>query len=100
MPIVAGWRDPTAKLFELFPFALASSPNARQMAVFFRDEGGGRYTLFFPPAAATLARSLGAMPCEKPEAEDIGLSIGDATSLRTWFPERAAAEPVSALRRA
>jgi hypothetical protein len=93
MSIVAGWNDPTEKLFEVFPFALASSPNAREMAVFFRDEGGGLYTLFFPPAAATLAQSFGATPCEKPVAADIGVSVGDAGSLRVWFPERAAPVP-------
>ncbi|HUP05889.1 MAG TPA: hypothetical protein VMU47_01980 [Caldimonas sp.] len=87
MSIVAGWRDPTDRLFEAFPFARASSPNARELAVFFRDEGGGLYTLFFPPSAETLARTFGAAPCDKPDADDIGVSIGDPVSLRSWFPK-------------
>ena len=91
LSIVAAWRDPTQDLFARFPVALASSPRVRELAVFFRDEGGDLYTLFFPPSAVMLASSFGATPCDKPTATDIGLSIGDAASLVTWFPERSVA---------
>ena len=70
-------------------FAAAGQP--ADMAVFTRHELEGRLqcevVAYFSPAAAALARALGAQPCDKPTYHDLDLLAGDAASWAVLFPD-------------
>ena len=61
--------------------------------IFTRHESEGRLhcevRAYFSPATATLAKGLGATPCEKPSPNGLGLLVGDEACWPSLFPERA-----------
>lgn len=61
---------------------------AVDVAMFEGSESDGA-TLYFTPAAATLAKdfliSHGAVTCERPEHDDFGLLVGHADSLQMFY---------------
>ena len=63
---------------------------AGEPAVFVRHESEGRLhcevRVYFSPAAAALARAVGASPCARPAAADLGLLAGAETAWKTLFP--------------
>lgn len=81
--------DPSPRIQAAFlPFFAAAGWPA-DMAVFSRyDLTTNVVTVYFTPAAASLALSHGATPCEKPSSEDIGLLVGDQHAWQLFFPER------------
>ncbi|MCB0043924.1 MAG: hypothetical protein KDD92_00655 [Caldilineaceae bacterium] len=62
-----------------FLTAYGQSDASDEIALFYRHESGGKlhcdYVLYFTPAAHALAQAVGAAPCGKPAATDLGLVI-------------------------
>ena len=71
-------------------YALSGSPP--DMAVFTRLETEGRLhcelIAYFSPAAAEVARKLGAGPCIKPAPAGLKLLAGDERAWSALFPQR------------
>jgi hypothetical protein len=59
------------------------------MAIFFRHETiGGLHCeviLYFSPAAASLAGSVGAVSCARPSADDLGILVGSEEGMAQLF---------------
>lgn len=60
------------------------------LAIFIRHESEGRLhceaILYFPPAAAAIAKALNATPCAQPSLHDLGLLIGSDQARAILFP--------------
>ena len=73
----------------LFASEAAQHTQNGDMAIFIRHESEGRLhcavTLYFSPAAAALARTLGATPCPRPAMTDLGLFAGTGPAFARWF---------------
>jgi hypothetical protein len=80
---------PSNQILESFlpSFAAAGSPT--DMAVFSRyDLRKSMVTVYFSPAAKSLAVKFSAEPCGKPAFEEgLGLLVGDQRSVGNLFPE-------------
>lgn len=61
-------------------------------AVFAAPAGGDCVTLFFPPAAALLAASVGATRCPKPEGPGLTIVAGHEAAWQVHFDDAAADE--------
>ena len=72
-------------------FVLAGRPT--DMAVFTRHELEGRLQCeaiaYFSPAAAALAREVGARPCDRPTTYDLDLLAGHPGCWAVLFPPQA-----------
>lgn len=64
--------------------------DSKEMAVFMRHESEGRLhcevKIYFSPAAADLARAVGAIACRKPVSEGLSLLVGSNESWSVFFP--------------
>ena len=82
---------PKDQIREQFAPLFAAAGHPVDMAVFTRHELEGRLqcevVAYFSPAAAALARELGAQPCEKPTFNDLDLLAGNASSWGVLFPD-------------
>lgn len=71
------------------------------LAVFTRHELEGRLQCeviaYFSPAAAALARALGAQPCQRPVHHDLDLLAGNKDCWAVLFPDAPRRPPVLAL---
>ena len=67
----------------------ANSPN--DMAVFYRHESEGRLQcevkVYFSPAIADTAKTLGAFPCEQPTRYSLSVLVGTPAAWSVLFPE-------------
>jgi len=80
---------PSRRIQQLFPPMFAASGQPSSMAVFSRhDRKANEVTAYFSPRASRLAALFGAVPCDKPPSDGIGLLVGDARSWEIFFPER------------
>lgn len=80
---------PSRRIQQLFPSMFAESGQPSRMAVFSRhDRKANEVTAYFSPGAVGLAALFGAVPCDKPPSDGIGLLVGDARSWEIFFPER------------
>jgi hypothetical protein len=74
-----------------FLSAYANDGIAADAAVFVRHESEGRLhcevRVYFTPAAAAFAETLGAVPCNPPSAAGLGLLAGPESAWPTLFPE-------------
>jgi hypothetical protein len=80
--------EPSQRLHEAF-FVLAKAGGVPAgLGVFSRyDLRANVVTWYFSPEAALLAKTFGAVPCEKPTpTEGFGLSVGDARCWEIHFP--------------
>ncbi len=70
-------------------FAAQPAP-APHAAAFFRHQSDGQLhcdvIVYFSPAAAALARALGATRCPQPQRAGLGLLAGPATAWPACFP--------------
>lgn len=58
------------------------------LAIFSRyDLKENKVTVYFSPAAVSLAKSFNATPCQKPTLKDLALFLGDQRSIGVLFPE-------------
>ncbi|RJQ74597.1 MAG: hypothetical protein C4519_16465 [Desulfobacteraceae bacterium] len=64
----------------------------KEMALFIRHESEGRLhcevKAYFSPAAADVAREIGASPCQKPFPDGLSLAAGAEECWSVLFPER------------
>ena len=64
--------------------------DSMEMAVFMRHESEGRLhcevKIYFSPAAADVAKSVGAIACQKPASGGLSLLAGSNESLTVFFP--------------
>jgi len=64
----------------LFVSEYEKADRSEDMAVFFRHESVGRLhcevKVYFSPAVWTVAKAVGASPCNKPSSEGLGLLVG------------------------
>lgn len=78
--------DPIKTLF-LSEYGKAN--NAKEMAVFIRHESEGRLhcdvKIYFSPASASVAEAVGAIPCDKPSPDGLGLLAGSEESWSVLF---------------
>jgi hypothetical protein len=80
---------PSRRIQQMFSPMFAASGQPSSMAVFSRhDRKANEVTAYFSPRAARLAALFGAVPCDKPAADGIGLLVGDARCWEIYFPER------------
>ena len=83
--------EPAAEIEAAFQPLFAQAGNPADMAVFTRYESEGRLqcevTAYFSPAAAGLARKVGAQPCMRPARAGLGLLAGDARCWPVLFPD-------------
>ncbi|QNM95156.1 hypothetical protein [Chitinimonas koreensis] len=81
---------PMHDIAELFRPMHAAAGHPPAMAVFTRHESDGHLhcevTVFFSPAAAELARALGAIACPEPAPERLDLLAGSPASFALLFP--------------
>lgn len=85
------WADiPSEEIKRLFQPLFESAGSPAEMAVFTRNEEGGlhcEWIAYFSPAAAGVAKSVEASPCEKPIREGLNLLAGGDGCWRTLFGE-------------
>jgi hypothetical protein len=80
---------PSLRIQKMFSPMFAASGQPASMAVFSRhDRKSNAVTAYFSPRTSRLAALFGAMPCDKPASEGIGLLVGPARSWEIFFPER------------
>lgn len=83
--------EPSDEVEKAFLPLYAAAGKPVDMAVFTRFDSEGRLqcevTAFFSPAAAEVARSVGAAPCMPPPRDGLILLIGDIGSWGALFPE-------------
>ena len=81
--------EPSNQIQDAFLPLFAAAGNPVDMAVFSRyDLRANVVTVYFSPAAAELAQTFSAIPCEKPSFENhLALLVGDQRSIGTLFPE-------------
>lgn len=85
----AGASAPSLRIQQLFPSIFVASGQPSGMAVFARhDRKANKVTAYFSPRAVRLAALFGAVPCDKPAADGIGLLVGNASSWEIFFPDR------------
>jgi hypothetical protein len=74
----------------LFLSAYEQAGNADEMALYFRHESEGRLhcevKIYFPPASASVAQAVDAIPCSKPSPESLGLLAGSEAAWPVLFP--------------
>jgi hypothetical protein len=82
---------PSAEIEEIFLPLFESAGKPVDMAVFTRYESEGRLhcevTAYFSPAAAEVAKTVDAEPCEKPSRAELGLLVGDKQVWSVLFSE-------------
>ena len=82
--------EPKEALREQFEALFQAAGKPLDMAVFTRHELEGRLQCeaiaYFSPAAAALARDVGARPCDRPTTHDLDLLAGDAACWAVLFP--------------
>lgn len=79
---------PTMQILEAFLPASVTAGQPIYMAIFSRyDLETNIITVYFSPAAASLAKIFNATPCKKPSFERLGLLVGDQQSVGVLFPE-------------
>ncbi len=83
----------SAELARIQALFLAICPNAdssADLAIFIRHESEGRLhceaVLYFPPAAAVMARAVNATLCGQPSPHDLGVLAGSREALAALFP--------------
>jgi len=85
---------PLARVEQGFAALYAAPGTGAGAAVFSRHESEGRLhcelNVYFSPGAATLARTLGAVPCPPPSPAGLGLLAGPPAAWAVCFPERQA----------
>jgi len=83
--------EPSEEIEAAFLPLFSAAGNPADMAVFTRYESEGRLqcevTAYFSPAAAEVARMVGAQPCMRPVREGLGLLAGDQRSWQVLFPD-------------
>ncbi len=81
--------EPSAEIEQAFVPLYEAAGRPADMAVFTRYESEGRLqcevTAFFSPAAAEVARRMGAVPCARPPRDHLTLLVGDAGSWDVLF---------------
>lgn len=81
--------SPSNKILDAFFWALAVQGHPENMAAFSRyDLKTNMVTVYFTPAAHSIAKMFNATLCEKPSSDDLGLLAGDWRCWQTFFPER------------
>jgi hypothetical protein len=74
----------------LFWMAYPAAANTNDLAVLVRHDSDGRLhcevMVYFTPACATLAKQLGAVPCNQPVAQGLGLLAGSEAVWSAYFP--------------
>jgi hypothetical protein len=89
-PLLAG--EPLGRIDELFRTEHARAGGPRDMAVFVRHDSEGRLhceiRVYFSPAAALVARAVGAASCDRPSPEELGLLAGVPEAWEALFPDR------------
>jgi hypothetical protein len=72
----------------------ATAGDLGEMAVFVRHESEGRLhcevRAYFSPAAASVARAVGAYPCDRPSPEGLSLLVGAPKVWHALFSRRPA----------
>jgi hypothetical protein len=91
-PLVAG--ESLSDLEARVRAAGVTAGDLGEMALFVRHESEGRLhcevRAYFSPAAASVARAVGADPCDRPSPEGLALLVGAPDVWRTLFPRRPA----------
>ena len=81
--------EPSDEIEQAFLPLYEAAGKPAEMAVFTRYDSEGRLqcevTAFFSPAAAEIARRLGAVPCSRPPRDHLTLLAGDARSWDVLF---------------
>lgn len=81
--------EPSAEIEAAFLPLYEAAGKPPDMAVFTRFDSEGRLqcevTAFFSPAAAEVARAVGAAPCAPPARDHLTLLVGDAKSWEVLF---------------
>jgi hypothetical protein len=76
---------------KLFYSKYRDADEPEEMAVFLRHESEGRIhceaCVYFSPAAASLAKAMEAVPCNKPANEGLSLLAGSESAWRILFAE-------------
>lgn len=85
--MLAGEQLDQIKSHFLTAYEQARGP--KEMAVFFRHESEGRLhcevITYFSPASASVAVSLGAVPCKRPSLDSLGLLAGSDDAWSVLF---------------
>jgi len=91
-PLVAG--EPLSDLEARVRAAGATADGPGEMALFVRHESDGglhcEVRAYFSPSATSVARAVGADPCDRPSPEGLSLLVGAPDVWRTLFPRRPA----------
>lgn len=71
---------PLGRIEDLFREEYARAGAPKHMALFVRQQSDGRLhcevSVYFSPAAAAVARAVGAIPCGRPRPEGLSLLVG------------------------
>ena len=83
--------DQQDRIRELIDSAYVRADSPGEMAAFIRHESEGRLhcevKIYFSPMSASVAREVGAEPCERPLPGGLGLLAGSEDSWQALFPE-------------
>lgn len=78
----------TNQICDVFDVAFLASGTSIGMAIFSRyDLESHLVTVYFTPEASGIAKTLDAIPCEKPIKNDLALLFGDQRATQLFFPE-------------
>jgi hypothetical protein len=85
--------EPLARIEALYRAGHDAGRDPDDVAVFIRYESEGRLhcevEAYFSPAAAAIAREMGASPCGRPAKGGLSLHVGAADAWTTLFPREA-----------
>ena len=80
---------PSAEIEAAFQKLFVAAGRSPEMAVFIRHASGDLHCqviVYFSPAAASIASSFEALPCEQPDRAELGLLAGDPAAWPLFFP--------------
>ncbi|MGD2113113.1 MAG: hypothetical protein PVI50_06985 [Gammaproteobacteria bacterium] len=87
-PVLAG--DSLDRIRARYVSEYGHSHGAQEPAVFVRHESAGdlhcAVQVYFSPAAARVAQAFGALPCDRPAADGLGLLAGPEAVWPVLFP--------------
>ncbi len=82
--------EPLSKIEALFMSAYLAAGRPKEMALFARHESGRLHCeviVYFTPAAAGVAKMVGATRCRRPSREGLNLKVGTDDAWAILFPE-------------
>lgn len=85
-------NEPIEQIRKVFEEIVSQNSISPDVAIFTRNDSEGRLhcqvTAYFSPAANQIAKLFDAIPCQKPNRDNLDLLAGHETCWEVLFPEK------------